>query len=625
MLSWVRKLRGNWVARIFIAALALIFVFWGVSNVLTLMSSSTNVAHVGGVPIDISVVQAEYETGLNQAEQAGQDTSSAAARQALANRALSGVLRQEVLKLAEQRLGVVAPDAAIRQAIDAIPAFQTNGAFDQAKFNQVLAQNNLTPDRFIDEVKADIADRQLMIGVVAGAAAPAALVNQIFGFVAEQRVAETVSIPFAGEPAPPVPPDAVLQRYWRNHPTQFTSPETRKIQLVILSPTLLAPREAVNQADVDAAYARLAAGQPTVPLRSVQVLLVPDLAASSRLEVAWKHGASWSEMQAMAKKFGATSVALDQAQQKQIPSAALAQAVFAASPGEVEGPVPGLMGMFVFKVTDVGSSGPDPEDAKREITQQLQLQEAQADVAQDVDSLQDALAGQTPLDQLPGNLGLVALQGTLDANGNAPDGTPAPIPGGDALKAVIVKAAFAAAPHAPAQLMNGPDGSYFALTVSAVIPPSQQPYDQVAAKVLSAWTQAQLQRAAEVQAADLLAAVSHGQSFDAAASAAGLAVAMSAPVTRNAPASGVISQMVPVLFSLKQGEATMQQTATGFTVAVLAKIIDPTPAQDPAEYAQVQQAMTKALQNDLGESFLIGLQARDKVSVDQKLLTQLYQ
>ena len=264
------------------------------------------------------------------------------------------------------------------------------------------------------------------------------------------------------------------------------------------------------QAQIDAAYARVAAAQPSVPLRSVQILSVDNLAASSRLEKAWKHGASWSDMQAMAKQFNANPVELDQTQQSQIPSPTLGAAVFAATPGQVVGPVAGTAGMFVFKVTDVSSSGPDAATQQAQIKQQLQLQMAQSEVAQDVDNLQDALAGQTPLDQLPGNLGLVALQGTLDANGNALDGTPAPIPGGDTLKAAILKAAFAAHVNDPAQLMNGPDGSYFALTVTSITPAAPQPYDQVQAKVLQAWTHDAVMRAAEVDAANLMTAVNHG-------------------------------------------------------------------------------------------------------------------
>lgn len=625
MLVSVRKLLENWIARGFFALLVLVFVFWGISNVVTLIGSNTAVAHVGGRLVDVSTVQAAYQKALNQQNQAGQGQPDLATRQQIASAALSDVLRQQVLRLEEQKLGVRAPDDAVRQAIDAIPAFQTNGVFDEAKFAQVLAQNNSSPDEFIGEVKDDIAARQLIGTTIAGVAPSAELVNQLFDFVAEQRFAETVTIPFTAQPAPNPPADAVLQRYWRNHPAQFTAPEYRRIQLVILSSALVAKQENVAQADVDAAYARAAAAQPSVPLRSVQVIMADNLAASSRLEAAWKQNPSWSAMQAMAKKFGANPVELDHAQQSEIPTPELGAAVFAAVPGEVIGPVAGPTGMFIFKVTDVSSSGPDEATLKAQIKQQLQLQKAQSDVAQDVDNLQDALAGQTPLDKLPGNLGLVAVQGTLDANGNTPDGTPAPIPGGDALKAAIVKAAFAAHLNDPAQLTNGPEGSYFALTVGAITPPALQPYDQVHDKVLSAWTKDEITREAEVKAAQLLAAVNNGQSLDDAASAAGDSVAMTPAITRNAPASGVVSQMVPILFSLKPGKATMLQTDTGFTVATVAKIVRPTPAQDPTDYAQLQQAMAKSLQNDVGESFLAGLQRRDNVRVDQNLFAQIYQ
>ncbi len=605
--------------------LVAVFVFWGVSNVVTLVGSNTAVAHIGGKPVDISVVQAAYQTALNRADQSGQGQPDLATRRQLASQALSDVLRQQVLKLEEKRLGVSAPDAAIRKAIDQIPAFQTNGVFDKTKFTQVLMQNNIAPVRFIDEVKDNIADRQLVVAAIAGAAPPTELVNQIFDFAAEQRFAETVQVPFAVQPPPKPPADAVLQRYWRNHPAEFTAPEYRTIKLIILSPALLAKQENISQADIDAGYARVAAQQPSIPLRSVQVIVAPDLAASSRLEVAWKNGAAWADMQAMAKKFGATPVELDQTQQSQIPSPTLGKAVFAAKSGEVVGPVAGPTGMYIFKVIDVSTSGPDETALKAQIKGQLQLQKAQSDVAKDVDNLQDALAGQTPLDRLPGNLGLVAVQGTLDAEGNAPDGTPAPIPGGDALKAAIIKAAFAAHVNDPAQLTNGPDGSYFALTVDSMTPPALQPYNQVKAKVLGAWSEAEIMREAEVHAADLLAAVDHGQTLDDAASAAGDFVSMTPAFTRNAPASGITSKMVPILFSLKPGQATMVQTDTGFTVAVLAKIVRPTPAQDPNDYAKVSQAMAKSLQNDVGESFLAGLQARDKVTINQKLFAQIYQ
>jgi peptidyl-prolyl cis-trans isomerase D len=625
MLVSVRKLLENWIARIFFALLVLVFVFWGISNVVTMIGSNTAVAEVAGQPVDISVVQQAYQAALAQAQQSGQGQPDEAAREQLAETALSGVLRERVLGLEEKRLGVAVPDAVVRQQVDQIPAFQTNGVFDKQRFAQVLEQNNTSADQFVRDLTAEIAGQQLVNSLVSGATPPQELVNQIFNFVAEQRFADMVQIPVAAQPQPAVPAEAVLQRYWRNHPAQFTAPEYRTIQLVVLSPALLAAHETVPQAEVDAAYARIAAASPTMPLRSAQVIVVGNLAASSQLEAAWRSGASWVHMQAMAKRFGANAVEIDAAQENQIPAPSLATAVFAAPEGQVIGPIAGPAGMFLFRVTNISSSGPDEETLKAQIVQQLQLQQAQTQAAASVNALQDALAGQTPLDRLPANLGLAAVEGTLDANGNTPTGGKAPLPGDAALQAAVLQAAFAASPHQPAQLINGPAGSYFALTVESITPPAPEPYDQARDQVLADWTHDELVNEAEIKAAALYHAVNSGGTLDEAAQAAGYQVTMSSAFTRNAPASGETTQMQNVLFSLKLGQATMLQTDTGFTVATLAKIVKPTSAQDPTDYNEALQSMTKSLQNDVGGSLLAGLQLRDKVTINQKLFSQIYQ
>ncbi len=625
MLVSVRKLLENWIARVFFALLVLVFVFWGVSSFVTTAGSSTAVAEVAGQPVDISVVQRAYQAALAQAQQSGQGQPNEQAREQLAETALTGVLRERVLGLEEKRLGVTVPDAVVRQQVEAVPAFLTNGVFDKNQFAQVLEQSNTTPDQFVHDLTAEIAGQQLVVPLISGAVPPQEIVNRIFSFVSEQRFAEMVQIPVAAQPQPAAPAEAVLQRYWRNHPAQFTAPEYRTIQLVVLSPALLAAHETVSQAEVDADYARIAASSPSVPLRSVQVIVVGNLAASSQLEAAWRSGANWAQMQAMAKRFGANAVEMDGTQENQIPTPALAAAVFAAPEGQVTGPVAGPAGMFLFRVTNISSNGPDEATLKAQIVQQLQLQQAQAQVAARVNTLQDALAGQVPLDQLPANLGLAAVEGTLDANGNTPTGDKAPLPGDGALQAAVLQAAFAASAHQPAQLINGPAGSYFALNVNAITPPAPEPYEQVRAQVLADWTSDELTRAAEIKAADLFHAVNAGETLDVAAQAAGYPVSLSSAFTRNAPASGTTTQMQNVIFSLKPGQATMLQTGSGFTVATLAKIVKPTPAQDPADYNEALQSMTKSLQNDIGGSLLAGLQLRDKVTINQKLFSQLYQ
>ncbi|MDE2238593.1 MAG: peptidylprolyl isomerase [Rhodospirillales bacterium] len=624
MLVGLRKFMESWVARGFFALLVVMFILWGISNVFTLTGSSTAVATVAGTPIDASVVQAGYQRALNQYEQQGQQPDETTRHQ-LAMQALSDALRQAIMRQAAAQYGIGVPNAAVRTLLDGIPAFQTNGSFDKAKFAEVLQQSGISQDEFISQIKDEVLGRQLVAPIVSAAAVPDAMAKPIFAMLDAQRTASLVQIPVNTQPVPPTPADAVLQRYWLNHQGKFTNPEYRKVQVVILSPALMAPQEQVPPAQIAAGLARAEAASPSVPVRSADVLAVQDLADASQLKAAWKTGANWTQMQTLAKQYHATPVPLSGMQQNQIPSSALAQAVFAAQAGQVVGPVAGDLGMYLFKVTSIGTSGPNPGQLATQVTQQLQLQMAQTAVAKNVDALQDALAGQTPLDQLPGNLGLVAVEGTLDAGGLTPQDNPAPIPGGDDLRNAIVKAAFSAQPGQTPQLETGPDGSYYALAVQQVIKPAVQPFAQAKAKVLSVWQGAQQEREANAAAADLMHAVNTGTPLAQAAAAAGLTVTQSPAYTSGSQPQGQPAQFVSVLFSLKPGEATMLNDGSGFTVAVLTNVQVPTPQSDPDGYAQLQQNLNKSLQDDLAESFLAGLQAQDKVTINQKLLAQIYQ
>jgi peptidyl-prolyl cis-trans isomerase D len=626
MMSRLRKLMENWIARVFFVLLFGVFVFWGISNVVTLIGSNSAVAHVDGKPVDISVLQAEYQKQLNQAQQTSPGQPDLAARQKIAQAAMTAVLRQQVLAQAERSLGIATPDSAVRKSVYAIPAFQTNGRFDKAKFTLLLQQNGLSPDQFLALIRNDMMNTQLVQAVLAGVAAPAALDHQIFAFVAERRIASAVDISAAAQKPPPLPAAPALQRYWRNHQADFTAPEYRTAKIVILSAPTLAPQQPVSNAEIAALYAQTSAQQTTPASRSVQVISAGDAASAAVLAARWKSGANWTEIQSMAANAGDSAVELDNSLRDQIPTPALADAVFNAGLNSIDGPIQGPLGFFVFRVTHITAGGaPALAQVAAQLKQRIQMQKAQQAVNQDVDNVQDALAGQTPLDQLPGNLGLVAVEGTLDANGDTQDGTKAPIPGSSDLRTAIIDAIFAAHPGDPAQLITGPGGAYFAFTLDKIIPAAAQPYDTVKQKVAVAWIQDALQREAEVKAATLLNLVNSGQTLNAAAAATGATVSLLPTLTRNAPPAGVSSQLAQILFSLKPGEATMLPNADGFTVATLSDINTPSPADDPTDFAQVAQAMTKSMQDDTAASFIAGLQARYNVIVDAKLFAQIYQ
>jgi peptidyl-prolyl cis-trans isomerase D len=249
------------------------------------------------------------------------------------------------------------------------------------------------------------------------------------------------------------------------------------------------------------------------------------------------------------------------------------------------------------------------------------------DRANKVDNL---LANGTSFDELPGDLGLAGVAGTLDASGNTMDGTPAPIPGPVELKAAIDAAAFQAQKGDPPRLVEvqtpSTGGSaYYALTVEDVIPPGKKPFDEVKQRVEDDWTTDQQRREAEQDAAKMLTALKGGQSFADAATVAGVQVHRTPLVTRSQPAEGMPPELQRVLFGLKKGEPTMVETAEAFIVALPADIIEPDAKSDAAGFDQTRQALTRSVASDVTTVFAEALRQRASVQINQQNFDSIVQ
>ncbi|MDT8872482.1 hypothetical protein RAA17_18360 [Komagataeibacter rhaeticus] len=85
---------------------------------------------------------------------------------------------------------------------------------------------------------------------------------------------------------------------------------------------------------------------------------------------------------------------------------------------------------------------------KQALHDQIAHTRAQALLADRVQKLQDAIAG-GGLDSIPADLGAVAVSGDLDASGNTHEGTPAPIPGSDAVRQAVIARVFSQAKGQP--------------------------------------------------------------------------------------------------------------------------------------------------------------------------------
>jgi peptidyl-prolyl cis-trans isomerase D len=80
---------------------------------------------------------------------------------------------------------------------------------------------------------------------------------------------------------------------------------------------------------------------------------------------------------------------------------------------------------------------------------------------------------------------------------------------------------------------------------------------------------------------------------------------------------------VQLVFTLKQGKATMVETDVGFMVAQLAQITVPDPASAPSDMQDVKQGLTKALGDDYLVSYATAVRDAAKPTINAKVLDQL--
>ena len=633
MISAFRRALDTWYVKAFFLVMIVAFVIWGIgSDVLKLIGTSSWVVKVAGQTIEVPAFQAEFQRALSAATQqlpAGQEATpdlkrqvgDTAMRRIVGEAAMSGILRD---------MRLISPDAAIATAVRTMPAFKDpTGQFSKAQFDQILRSNGLTEQRFLQSVRIDLTQRQLLGAIAAGAIAPGIEAAPVYAAITEKRAADMVEFAFNRAPAVPPADDGTLRRFYDNRPDIYATPEFRLIKAAILSPKALANEIQVTDAELRAAYDRAKTSYITLEKRSVQVISATDEAKAQALLATWQGNADWVAMEAAAKTADASSVAMADAPREQFPDPELAKAVFAAAPDAVIGPVKGAFGWFVLKVTHVAPGSEKSFDSvKAELKDRLVAEKATDIIYPRANTLDNLLGNGTALDDLPGDLGLIAVTGTLDAEGKTADGETAPLPDPAELRTAIIAAAFQLRVGDPPHLteVKTPSGpAYFAVVVEDVTPPGLKPFDAVKDRVAADWTFDQQRHAQEQAAAAMLGSIQGGRDFADAATIAGVIPHLTPLVSRGETAAGMPPELMRVLFGLKKGEPTMAETAEGFVVAIPAEIVVADPAADKAGFDKMRADLARNIAMDYATVFQEAVRQRANPRINQANYNQIVQ
>jgi peptidyl-prolyl cis-trans isomerase D len=583
MLQAIRSKAGSFVVKGLFGLLILTFGIWGIGDIFrNRPTADTVIATVGDQSIRAEDLQAAVRRELERiSARVGAPIDIQQAKKfGIVDDVLADLIDRSLLGQEAARLRLEVSDDVIRNATTDNPKFKTSdGQFDRALFNAVLAQNHLTEDQFVTLLRHDIPRDDLGQAVALGATAPQSMADLLFRYRNEKRVADIVALPIADAGDVGQPSEAELTAFYDGHQDLFRAPEYRGFTVASLSPSDIAQGIEIPEAKLKEEFDERQDEFQLPEQREVQQILAPSEEKVKEAEAAIAAGKDWNEVATQIAGQNPETIELGLMKREELPRV-LSDIAFELPLNKPSEPVKTPLGWHILRVVKIEPGVTQSfEQAKPKLEAQLTHDEADP-------------AGKP-----------VAL----------------PLPANEVLKLV-----FATSEGQTSRVTESPDGAIFMVRVSKVTPPAIKPLAQVKEQAVAAWQGDKRREKVANTAAELAAAVKPDARLAAVAAEKGLKVTTSPPLLRR-PGRGDTTPpaLVAKLFAAKPGEVVTAADATGSYVAQLGEVQTPETPSESAT-AEVSRELNQEMRTDLAAEFTQALRARFPVEIRREAIDRLF-
>jgi peptidyl-prolyl cis-trans isomerase D len=239
---------------VIVAFIATSLFFYGSGSMKSDGARATAPATVNGEDIPAARLQRMQRNYIEYYRRAyRQDiTPEMAERMGLTQQVISDLIQEALINQQAGREGVSVGDEELRLRIQAIPAFQDDGRFSRERYLAQLKQARIDPGEFESEMRRDLLRQKMEALIKDGIKATDAEVEQAYTMRFERVRADWAYVEAAPLLAQVTVSDADSEAYVKAHEAQFSRPERRRIQYVLLAPKAFA--KAVSDADAEAYY-----------------------------------------------------------------------------------------------------------------------------------------------------------------------------------------------------------------------------------------------------------------------------------------------------------------------------------------------------------------------------------
>ncbi len=261
-----------------IALIVLSFVFAGVSSYVS-SSGSTAAAEVNGEPISQQDVERAYQAQRARLEaQFGEGVSALFSDENYLRdfrmNVLDRLIADTLIEQKAKELGMRVSDKQIRDAITAMPEFQTEGSFDNERYLMLLRQNGFQPSDFRDYMRQQMTREQLSRAVQASDFSLPEEVSLAHRLQDQTRNADYLIVDSAPFAASVELSDEEVQAFYDENISRFDTQEKVNLAYVTLAVEDLKADVSVSEEEVEQEYQDNIALYKTTEERRVSHILI---------------------------------------------------------------------------------------------------------------------------------------------------------------------------------------------------------------------------------------------------------------------------------------------------------------------------------------------------------------
>jgi peptidyl-prolyl cis-trans isomerase D len=232
MLQALRTKLHGWPSIVILGICVFAISFFGIESYFA-SHTETYVAMVGKHEIS----QRDFQDRMNEARRdamarMGDSFDAAQFEQPeMKRRILDQLINEQLLRQANEALGMKVPDLALRDRIAGAPQFQVNGQFDPTTYRAILAAQNMTPAMFEASQRASLEPGLVPRAIIDSAIVTEADMDRYLGLLYQRRDLRWFAVSRLVVSDNAVT-DAQLEAYYKDHQADFMNPEQVSLKYI---------------------------------------------------------------------------------------------------------------------------------------------------------------------------------------------------------------------------------------------------------------------------------------------------------------------------------------------------------------------------------------------------------